>query len=143
MIMSTDMNKDTGKNTLQFHNFTDGPDKIAPFSHAVEVNGWIEVTGQMPMDPVDNSRPMPEGIEAQTHQVMSNLHNVLTRLNVGWEHVVRARIYLTHFDRDYDVMNDTYKSYFPADRLPARTCVGTTGLAGESLVEIDLQVFRS
>jgi enamine deaminase RidA (YjgF/YER057c/UK114 family) len=95
------------------------------------------------MDPVDNSRPMPEGIEAQTHQVMSNLHNVLTRLNVGWEHVVRARIYLTHFDRDYDTMNDTSKSYFPADRLPARTCVGTNGLAGNALVEIDLQVFRA
>ena len=131
------------KDTLQFHSFADGPDKIAPFSHAVEVNGWIEVTGQMPMDPVDNSRPMPEDIEAQTHQVMSNLHNVLTRLNVGWENVVRARIYLTHFDRDYDAMNDTYKSYFPADRLPARTCVGTNGLAGNALVEIDLQVFRT
>lgn len=74
---------------------------------------------------------------------MSNLRNVLTRLGLGWEHVVRARIYLTHFDRDYDVMNDTYKSHFPADRLPARTCVGTTGLAGEALVEIDLQVFIS
>lgn len=124
------------------HNFTNGPDKVAPFSHATEVNGWIEVTGQMPMDPVDNTRPMPEGIEAQTHQVMANLKNVLDHLQLGWQHVVRARIYLTHFERDYAAMNTVYKSYFPQDKLPARTCVGTTGLAGGALVEIDLQVFR-
>ncbi|MGH1540560.1 MAG: RidA family protein [Arenicella sp.] len=134
------MTKDS--QALIFHNFSNGPDKIAPFSHAVEVNGWIEVTGQMPMDPIDNSLPLPTGIEAQTHQVMSNLHNVLVNMGVGWQHVVRARIYLLHFKRDYAAMNDVYKSYFPADRLPARTCVGTTGLAGDSLVEIDLQVYR-
>jgi reactive intermediate/imine deaminase len=131
------------KQSIIFHNFDDGPDKIAPFSHATEVNGWIEVTGQMPMDPVDNSRPMPEGIEAQTHQVMSNLYNVLTRLNSDWSDVVRARIYLTHFERDYDLMNAVYKSYFDEGKLPARTCVGTTGLAGGALVEIDLQVYRA
>ncbi|MGH1485872.1 MAG: RidA family protein [Cellvibrionaceae bacterium] len=130
------------KPSIIFHNFDDGPDKIAPFSHAVEVNGWIEVTGQMPMDPVDNSLPMPEGIEAQTHQVMSNLHNVLTRMGTGWSDVIRARIYLTHFERDYEKMNTVYKSYFDQGRLPARTCVGTTGLAGNALVEIDLQVYR-
>jgi reactive intermediate/imine deaminase len=134
---------DANLNTILFHNFTDGPDKIAPFSHAVEVNGWIEITGQMPMDPVDNSRPLPVGIEAQTHQVMSNLHNVLTHLQLDWSHVVRARIYLTEFQRDYAAMNAIYQGYFPKDRLPARTCVGTTGLAGNALVEIDLQVYRA
>jgi 2-iminobutanoate/2-iminopropanoate deaminase len=44
---------------------------------------------------------------------------------------------LTNFGRDYEVMNTVYRSYFPADRLPARTCVGVTGLARDALIEID------
>ena len=49
-----------------------------------------------------------------------------------------TRIYLTEFKRDYAAMNTTYRGYFPPDRLPARTCVGVTGLAYDALVEIDL-----
>jgi enamine deaminase RidA (YjgF/YER057c/UK114 family) len=49
-----------------------------------------------------------------------------------------SRIYLTRFDDDYAAMNETYRSYFPVDRLPARTCVGVTGLAYKALIEIDL-----
>ena len=51
--------------------------------------------------------------------------------------VVAARAFLTHFERDYAAMNEVYRSYFQADRLPARTCVGVTGLARNALVEID------
>ena len=54
------------------------------------------------------------------------------------EHVAMARIYLTRFKQDYPAMNATYRSYFPPDRLPARTCVGVTGLAYDALIEIDL-----
>jgi len=48
-----------------------------------------------------------------------------------------VRAFLTHFERDYAPMNKVYRSYFPADRLPARTCVGVTALARDALVEID------
>ena len=51
-----------------FHLIADGPRPVAPFSHAVEVDGWVFVTGQMPNASDDRSRPLPEGIEAQTHQ---------------------------------------------------------------------------
>jgi enamine deaminase RidA (YjgF/YER057c/UK114 family) len=57
---------------------------------------------------------------------------------MGLEHVVVARAYLLRFKEDYEAMNSAYTSYFPADRLPARTCVGVTGLARDALVEIDL-----
>ncbi len=56
----------------------------------------------------------------------------------GLEHVVMARVYLLRFKEDYQTMNAAYTSYFPADRLPARSCVGVTGLARDALVEIDL-----
>ena len=49
-----------------------------------------------------------------------------------------ARIYLTRFSQDYAAMNETYRGYFPPDRLPARTCIGVTGLAYDALAEIDL-----
>lgn len=118
------------------------PQPVAPFSHAVEVDGWVFLTGQMPTDPDNAEAPLPEGVEAQTRRVMDNLKIVLGGLGLGLEHVVQARVYLTEFERDYQAMNDTYRSYFPADRLPARTCVGVTGLAVGALVEIDMVARR-
>lgn len=125
-----------------FHNFDAAPTHVAPFSHAVECDGWIQLTGQMPTDPGDDSKPLPDGAEAQTRRVIDNLIIVLNGLGLGLEHVLSARVYLTHFRRDYEVMNSTYKSYFPPDRLPARTCIGVTGLARDALVEIDMVAKR-
>ena len=69
---------------------------MAPFSHAVEVDGWVFVTGQMPTDP-DDAQPLPEGIATQTRRVMDNLQIVLRGVGLGLEHVVAARVFLTHF----------------------------------------------
>jgi len=113
------------------------PAPVAPFSHAVEVDGWVFLTGQMPTDPRDDAAPLPTGIEAQTRRVMDNLIVVLNGTGLTLADVVAARAFLTHFERDYAAMNEVYRSYFPADRLPARTCVGVTGLARNALVEID------
>lgn len=124
--------------TPSFHMIEGAPQPVAPFSHAVDVDGWIFVTGQMPTWPDDADRPLPEGIEAQTRRVMDNLVIVLEGVGLGLEHIVQARVYLTEFDRDYAIMNDTYRSYFAEGRLPARTCVGVSGLAVGALVEIDL-----
>jgi reactive intermediate/imine deaminase len=125
-----------------FHNFSAAPTHVAPFSHAVECEGWIQLTGQMPTDPDDDSRSLPDGIEAQTRRVMDNLIIVLAGLGLGLENVLSARVYITEFKRDYDTMNETYKSYFAPDRLPARTCIGVTGLARDALVEIDMVARR-
>jgi 2-iminobutanoate/2-iminopropanoate deaminase len=114
-----------------------GPRPVAPFSHAVETDGFVFVTGQMP-DSVATPGILPEGIVAQTRAVMENLKVVLAGLGLGLEHVVMARVYLTRFREDYAAMNETYRQYFPPDRLPARTCVGVTGLAYDALIEIDL-----
>jgi len=122
---------------MKFHMIAGGPKPVAPFSHAVEIDGFVLVTGQMPDTPAAPGI-LPEGIVAQTHAVMANLRAVLTGVGLGFEHVAMARIYLTRFSQDYAAMNDAYRSYFAADRLPARTCVGVTGLAYDALIEIDL-----
>jgi len=114
-----------------------GPKPVAPFSHAVETDGFVFVTGQMPDTP-QAPGVLPDGIAAQTRAVMDNLRVVLAGLGLGLEHIVMSRIYLTEFKRDYAIMNEAYRSHFPPDRLPARTCVGVTGLAYDALIEIDL-----
>ena len=113
-----------------------GPTPVAPFSHATECNGFVFVTGQMPDQPGAKGI-LPEGIEAQTRNVMSNLRVVLEGLGLGFEDVLMTRAYLTNFKEDYAAFNATYQGYFAQGRLPARTCVGTTGLAYDALVEID------
>ena len=118
------------------------PTPVAPFSHAVACDGWLFVTGQMPTDPDDDGAPLPEGIEAQTRRVMENLKRVLAGADSALDRVVFARVYLTHFERDYAAMNGVYQSYFAAGKLPARTCIGVTGLARGALVEIDLLARR-
>ncbi len=121
-----------------FHNFDKAPTHVAPFSHAVESDGWIQLTGQMPTHPDDDSAPLADGIEAQTRRVMDNLVIVLEGLSLDLSNVLSCRIYLTEFARDYEAMNQIYRSYFPQNRLPARTCIGVTGLARYALVEIDM-----
>ena len=121
-----------------FHMISGAPDPVAPFSHAVEADGWVFVTGQMPFTGTANDSSYPEGIEAQTRQVMENLKRVLAGCGLGLENVVSARVFLTHFKDDYEKMNRIYASYFPPGKRPARTCVGVNGLARDARVEIDL-----
>ena len=121
-----------------FHMVDTAPQPVATFSHATEVDGWVFVTGQMPTWPDEPDRPLPNGIEAQTHRVMQNLQLVLQGMDLSLKNVTQARVYLTEFERDYAAMNATYQSYFAPGKLPARTCVGVTALAVGALVEIDL-----
>jgi reactive intermediate/imine deaminase len=122
--------------------FESAPKPVAPFSHAVEVDGWIFVTGQLPLDPADDNAAIPEGVENQTVKVFENLSIVLEGVGLGLSDIVSARVFLTRFERDYERMNAVYASYFPPDRRPARTCVGVTALARGCLVEIDLVARR-
>jgi reactive intermediate/imine deaminase len=126
-----------------FHMITGAPDPVAPFSHAVEADGWVFVTGQMPFAGVSLDSPYPEGIEAQTRQVLKNLQTVLAGCGLGLAHVVSVRVYLRHFDEDYAAMNAVYAEHFDAGRRPARTCIGVTGLAKGARIEIDLVARRT
>jgi len=88
-----------------FHFMPDAPKPVAPYSHAVEADGFVFVTGQLATDADDDARPMPAGIEAQTRKVMDNLGRVLNGVGLGFANVVCARIFLTDFERDYAAMN--------------------------------------
>ena len=117
--------------------FNQGPKRVGPFSHAVKAGDFLFVTGQMPTLPNDPTKLIEDDITNQTHQVMKNLELVLDAAKSSFDNVVFARIYLLNF-QDFDAMNAIYESYFMPGKLPARTCIGVTGLAVGASVEIDL-----
>ncbi len=121
---------------IEHLSFSSAPQKVAPFSHVVRAGDYLFITGQMPTLKNDNTKLVDGGIEAQTHQVMKNLIDVLNAAGSSLEEVIFARVYLVNFG-DFDKMNSVYASYFAKDKLPARTCIGVTGLAVGASVEID------
>ena len=123
-------------NDRVFHLFVDGPAPVAPYSHAVTVDGWIFLTGQLPTGGDDD--PVAESIEEQTVTVMENLKSVLAGCGAALDHVVSLRIFLTRFEADYEIVNRIYAGYFPPDRRPARTTMGVNALARGCFIEIDL-----
>ncbi|MFQ5995274.1 MAG: RidA family protein [Acidiferrobacterales bacterium] len=125
-----------------FHMISGAPTPVAPYSHVVEIDGWLFVTGQLATGVGNDLAALRDGIEAQTHKVMQNLQTVLAGVTAGLENVVAARVFLTHFEEDYEKANQVYASYFPTNKRPARTCVGVTALAGGGRVEIDLVARR-
>ena len=127
---------------LRFHMIGGAPDPVAPFSHAVEADGWVMLTGQMPFTGTSNTSDYPETIECQTHQTMANLQTVLTGCGLTLADVASVRIYLLYFDADYARMNAVYATWFPEGRRPARTCIGVSGLARGARIEIDMLARR-
>lgn len=125
-----------------FHMIANAPKPVGPYSHVVEAGSWLFVTGQLATDPDDDSRPVPDGIEAQTHKVFDNLRRALAGAGAGLQHIVSVRVFLTAFERDYATFNQVYLGYFAHDRLPARTTVGVTALARGGIVEIDMIAYR-
>lgn len=120
------------------------PPKTARYAHAVEAGGLLHVTGQLPIDPDQPDAPLPASIEAQTELVFRNLLRILDAAGYRLEDTVFARIYLTHFARDYAGLNAVYHRYFGEDaHLPARTTVGVAALGRNALVEIDLVVAKA
>ena len=112
---------------------------VAPYSHAVRAGDFLFVTGQLAEDP-QTGEVVKGSIEAQTQQVMENLKQVLAHAGSGFDRVVMARIFVTDF-RYYETVNQIYASYCTPGRLPGRTTVGVTALAGFGDVEIDLIVY--
>jgi reactive intermediate/imine deaminase len=117
--------------------FENGPKRVGPFSHAVKAGDFIFVTGQMPTLPNNPDVLVSNDVEEQTHQVMKNLMDVLKQSGSSLQRVTFVRVYLVNF-QDFDKVNKIYKSYFDENKLPARTCIGVTGLAVGASVEIDL-----
>jgi 2-iminobutanoate/2-iminopropanoate deaminase len=113
------------------------------YHHATEADGWLYVTGQLPADPRLPSAPFPDGITAQAEQTFKNLKTIVEAAGFALSDTVFVRIYLTHFDRDFDGFNAVYHRYFADDeRVQSRTTIGVAKLGRDALVEVDLVLYR-
>jgi len=114
-------------------NVDGAPAAVGPYVHAVKAGELVFVSGQLGLDPTDGS--MPEGIEAQAKQSLSNLKTVLEGCGSDLNHVVKTTIFLDSMD-DFAKVNEIYAQYFP-EEFPARSCVEVAKLPKGGLVEIE------
>jgi 2-iminobutanoate/2-iminopropanoate deaminase len=111
------------------------PKAIGPYSQAIKANGFLFISGQIPLDPV-SGEIVYGGIESQTYQVLNNLKAILESENLAFANVVKTSVFLKDLG-DFATMNKIYGEYFPAD-APARACVQVAKLPRDVSVEIEL-----
>jgi 2-iminobutanoate/2-iminopropanoate deaminase len=110
------------------------PEPIGPYSQAIRANGFVFVSGQIPVRP-DTGLVAEGGIEVQTHQVIRNLSAVLKAAGSGLNGVVKTTVFLSNLD-DFAKFNQIYGEYF-SEAKPARATVQAARLPKEVLVEVE------
>ncbi len=109
------------------------PAAVGPYSQAIEFNGTLYISGQLPADPVTGE--LPAGIEAQTRRSLDNLGYILEEAGLGFDDVVKTTVLLADIS-DFGAMNAVYAEYFKGDK-PARICYQVAALPKGAMVEID------
>ena len=111
------------------------PGAIGPYSQAIEANGFVFASGQIPVDP--ETGVIPEGIEAQAEQVMKNMKNLLEAAGTSIDQVVKTSVFIKNMD-DFATakVNEIYSRFFTGD-CPARSCVEIARLPKDVLLEME------
>ena len=109
------------------------PAAIGPYSQAIEVNGMVFASGQIPVNPATGE--VPEGIEAQAEQVMQNMKNLMEAAGTSLENVVKTTVFIQSMD-DFATINGIYSKYF-VNECPARSCVEVAKLPKGVLLEME------
>ena len=99
---------------------TQAPAAIGPYSQAIEVNGTVYVSGQLPVDPATGEF-VPGGIKELTHRSLTNLTHVLAEAGLTLDNVVKTTVFLADIE-DFAAMNEVYASFFKAP-FPARSAM--------------------
>jgi len=112
---------------------TQAPQAIGPYSQAVEVQGFLFGSGQIPVDP--QTGEVSNTIEEQAHQVFKNISAVLQGAGLSLNHVVKTTLFLTDLSH-FQQVNEIYTHYFK-EPYPARSCVEVQGLPKNVLIEAE------
>jgi 2-iminobutanoate/2-iminopropanoate deaminase len=113
----------------------EAPKAIGPYSQAIKANGFVFVSGQIPLDPA--TQQLVDGdVAAQTERVLQNLSGILKTAGSSLDRVVKAGVFLKNMS-DFAAMNEVYGRYFTQD-APARATVEVARLPKDVLVEIDV-----
>ena len=109
------------------------PKAVGPYSQAIEANGTLYVSGQIPVNPADGS--VPDSIEDQTRQALKNVGAILAEAGMGYGNVVKTTVLLNDL-ADFKAMNGVYAEFFTEDK-PARACFQVAALPMGVKVEIE------
>lgn len=115
------------------------PAAIGPYSQAIEVNGFVYASGQLPIDPATGSFP-EGGVQEQTRQSLENVKAILGEAGLTLANVVKTTVYLADMG-DFAAMNGIYSEYF-GEPYPARSAVAVKALPKGALVEVEVIAAR-
>ena len=111
------------------------PAAIGPYAQAVEHNGLIITSGQLPIDPATGA--FPEGIQAQTRQSLTNVKAILTEAGTDMDHVLKTTVFLSDMN-NFGAMNEVYATFFTEGSYPSRSAVEVARLPKDALVKIEV-----
>ena len=109
------------------------PAAIGPYSQAIEANGFVYASGQLPIDPATGE--FPEGIKAQTRQSLTNAKAILEAAGLSMKNVVKTTVLLADI-ADFGAMNEVYAEFF-SEPFPARSAFAVKSVPKGALVEIE------
>ena len=112
---------------------------VGPYSHAIDADGFIFLSGQTPIDPA-SGKLVSGSITEETKQCLTNLGAVLEAANLTFENVIKCNVFLTDMNF-FNEMNDEYKKFFN-EPYPARSTVAVAGLPLGARVEIEMVAKR-
>lgn len=115
------------------------PAAIGPYSQAINVNGFIFASGQLPIDPATGELA-EGGIKEQTRQALANARHILEEGGTDLSHVVKTTVFLADM-ADFAAMNEAYSTFF-SEPYPARSAIAVKALPKGALVEIECIAFR-
>lgn len=115
------------------------PAAIGPYSQAIEVNGFVYVSGQLPIDPATGAFP-EGGVKEQTRQSILNVKAILEEAGLALSNVVKTTVYLADMG-DFAAMNEVYSQFF-AQPFPARSAIAVKALPKGALVEVEVVAAR-
>lgn len=110
------------------------PAAIGPYSLAIEVNGFVFASGQIPIDPATGEF-VEGGIEEQTRQALTNASQIMAEAGIDLSHVIKTTVYLADMS-DFAAMNKVYATFFKPP-FPARSAVAVKALPKGALVEVE------
>lgn len=109
------------------------PPAVGPYAQGTKALGLAFCSGQLPIDP--KTGEVPEGVEAQTHQSLSNVAAVLAAAGASMSDVLKTTVFLKNMS-DFPIMNEIYATYFPGEP-PARSTIEVARLPKDVLVEVE------
>jgi 2-iminobutanoate/2-iminopropanoate deaminase len=123
------------KKNMKAISTNNAPAAIGPYSQAIEVNGFVYASGQLPIDPATGVFP-EGGIKEQTAQSIKNAQMILEAAGTDLKHVVKTTVYLANMS-DFAAMNEVYSQFF-SEPFPARSAVAVKDLPKGAMVEVEV-----